>query len=146
MNLVTSIIDIYFNIIGAINIRSISIIIIAIIIGIEFLEFFMEKDGGEEKNAKEKARKQRDMERFKKLVGLESNRKSVRGILSKIGPEERQPGESPSTAKGYLSGYDEALQPGNDRAQVIGSRTYTVRAVLEGNYIYLEEVEEKASF
>ncbi|MFH2110017.1 MAG: hypothetical protein ABIJ47_02030 [Candidatus Bathyarchaeota archaeon] len=149
MDLISSIIELYFKLIDSINLRNVSIVIIVIIIGIEFLEFFVDTDESEETDVKEKKpRKRRDNTYFKKLFGLEGKKRSVRSGLDKSGPSASQP-EAPATGsnpgQGYLAEYDEALSSGKGKVQVIGSKTYTVRTVLDGNYIYLEEVEEKAS-
>lgn len=148
MDWVSSIIEIYFKLIDSINLRNVTIVIIVIIIGIEFLEFFADADESEETDVKErKPRKRRDSTYFKKLFGLEGKKRSVRGGLDKTGPSA-SPSEAPVTApdpgQGYLADYDEVLSSGKNKVQVIGSKTYTVRTVLDGNYIYLEEVEEKA--
>jgi len=149
MDLISSIIELYFNLIDSINLRNVSIVIIVIIIGIEFLEFFVDTGEGEETDVKErKPRKRRDNTYFKKLFGLEGKKRGVRSGLDKSGPGASQP-EAPAAGsnpgQGYLAEYDEALSLGKGNVQVIGSKTYTVRTVLDGNYIYLEEVEEKAS-
>lgn len=149
MDLISSIIELYFKLIDSINLRNVSIVIIVIIIGIKFLEFFVDTDEIEETDVKKrKPRKRRDNTYFKKLFGLEGKKKSVRSGLDRGGPSASQP-EAPATGRnpgqGYLAEYDESLSSGRDKVQVIGSKTYTVRTVLDGNYIYLEEVEEKAS-
>ena len=149
MDLISSIIELYFKLIDSINLRNVSIVIIVIIIGIKFLEFFVDTDEIEETDVKKrKPRKRRDNTYFKKLFGLEGKKKSVRSGLDRGRPSASQP-EAPATGRnpgqGYLAEYDESLSSGRDKVQVIGSKTYTVRTVLDGNYIYLEEVEEKAS-
>ncbi|TRO54134.1 hypothetical protein E2P71_04995 [Candidatus Bathyarchaeota archaeon] len=150
MDLISSIIELYFSIMELINVRSVSIVIIVLIIGIEFLEFFTDKNEVEEDDvADRKPRKRKDNAYFRKLFGLESGKGSVRSGLDKSGPSAASHPESASTgsdpAQGYLANYDEGLSSGEDKVQVIGSKTYTVRTVLEGNYIYLEEVEGKAT-
>ena len=149
MDVISSIIELYFKLIDSINLRNVSIVIIVIIIGIKFLEFFVDTDESEETDVKKrKPRKKKDNTYFKKLFGLEGKKKSVRSGLDKSGPSASQP-EAPTTGRnpgqGYLAEYDEALSSGRDKVQVIGSKTYTLRTVLDANYIYLEEVEEKTS-
>jgi hypothetical protein len=150
MDLISSIIELYFNLVDSINLRNISIVIIVIIIGIEFLEFFVDADESEETGVKErKPRKKKENTYFKKLFGLEGKKRSVRSGLDKSGPSATTQQEAPAIGRnptqGYLAEYDESLSSGKDKVQVIGSKTYTVRTVLDGNYIYLEELEEKAS-
>jgi hypothetical protein len=150
MDLVASIIELYFKLIDSINLRNVSIVIIVIIIGIEFLEYFTDAGEGEEDNVKEKPRKKRENTYFKKLFGLAGKKRSVRGELDLNGASNLKKSHEdhdplPVVDQSYISKYDEGLSSGKNKVQIIGSKTYTVRTVLDGNYIYLEEVEEKAS-
>ncbi len=140
MDIVSTVIDLYFRVMESLNVRNVSVAILVLIIGIEFIEFFAEEDEQEKIGERRRARKKPDV---KKLLGLGRDRKGVlvmadeKGVsgapkrAKETGPQTR--GRKPSLkAFGFAS---------EDVAEVIGSRTYTIRTVLEGNHIYLEKVE-----
>lgn len=146
MDLISSIIDIYFKLMEYVNVKNVSILIIVIIIGIEFVEFF---SGSEEEEGSE-SQKKRTGKRVKnklirKVFGLESKNKK---ILERMGVNEAQVAQGSSEeASGRsqrpLGELENLLPPPGTEARVIGSKTYTVRTVLDGNYIYMEKVEDK---
>ena len=146
MDLISSIIELYFTLVDSIDLRTVSVLIIVVIIGIEFLEFFTDAEAEEADPGRRRQGKMRGGAYFKRLFGLEGKGRSVRGGLDRAGPAPAQPGAPAperGAAQGHPAGLDEALPPAAGGAQVIGSKTYTVRTILDGNYVYLEEVEER---
>jgi hypothetical protein len=139
MDIVASVIDLYFRVMESLNVRNISVAILVLIIGIEFIEFFSEEDESEAPGERRRPRKKPDV---KKLLGLGGDRKGVLIMADEKGGgeareavEHRRPTQ-PQRPSPKILGF--ASEEG---AEVIGSRTYTIRTVLEGNHIYLEKVE-----
>jgi hypothetical protein len=146
MDLISSIIDTYFKLIEYVNVKNVSILIIIIIIGIEFVEFFSgsEEEEGSESH-KKRPGKQINNKLIRKVFGLESKNKK---ILERMGVNEAQVAQGSSKEDGVcskrpLGELENLLPPPGTEARVIGSKTYTIRTVLDGNYIYMEKVEEK---
>jgi hypothetical protein len=128
----------------SLNVRNISIAILVLIIGIEFMEFFSEKDELEDVGERRRTRKKPDV---KKILGLGRERNGVLITTDEAGVSDtpkRVPATNRSTqaqrpslkALGFAS---------EDEAEVIGSRTYTIRTVLDGNHIYLEKIDGQSS-
>jgi len=146
MDLIASIIDTYFKLMEYVNVKNVSILIIVIIIGIEFLEFFTGSEGEEgPEGHKKRTGKQVNNKLIRKVFGLESRNKKM---LERMGVTEEQTTQrSPEEANGRsqkpVGELENLLPPPGTEARVIGSKTYTVRTVLDGNYIYMEKVEEK---
>jgi len=139
MDIVGAIIDLYFRVMESLNVRNVSVAILVLIIGIEFIEFFTEEET-ENLEERKRPRKKPDV---KKLLGLGRDRKGVLIMADEKGvsgvPEGVKENGRPTRARspslkslGFSS---------EEEAEVIGSRTYTIRTVLEGNHIYLEKVE-----
>jgi len=143
MDLISSIIDIYFKLMEYVNVKNVSILIIVIIIGIEFVEFF---SGSEEEEGSESHKKRTGKRVKNKLIrrvfGLESKNKK---ILERMGVNEAQGSSEEASGRSQrpLGELENLLPPAGTEARVIGSKTYTVRTVLDGNYIYMEKVEDK---
>jgi hypothetical protein len=146
MDLISSIIDTYFRLMEYVNVKNVSILIIVIIIGIEFVEFF---SGSEEEENSESHKKRPGKQVKNKLIrrvfGLESKNKKM---LERMGVNEAQamqgsPEEAGGRSQRPVGELESLLPPPGAEARVIGSKTYTVRTVLDGNYIYMEKVEEK---
>jgi len=143
MDLISSIIDIYFKLMEYVNVKNVSILIIVIIIGIEFVEFF---SGSEEEEGSESHKKRTGKRVKNKLIrrvfGLESKNKK---ILERMGVNEAQGSSEEASGRSQrpLGELENLLPPPGTEARVIGSKTYTVRTVLDGNYIYMEKVEDK---
>jgi len=136
MDIISTIIDLYFRVMESLNVRNISIAILVLIIGIEFIEFFTEE---ETENLGER-RKKPDV---KKLLGLSRNRNGVLVMTDEKGvgvaPEGvKEIGRSTRTRKPGMKALGFTSEAA---AEVIGSKTYTIRTVLEGNHVYLERVE-----
>jgi len=140
MDIVSTVIDLYFRVMESLNVRNISIAILVLIIGIEFIEFFAEKDEMENVGDKRRPRKKPDV---KKILGLGRERKGMLLMADeadasdtlesvKVSNRPTQAQRPSHKAMGFAS---------EDRAEIIGSRTYTIRTVLDGNHIYLEKVE-----
>jgi len=145
MDLISSIIDTYFTLIEYVNVKNVSILIIVIIIGIEFVEFFSGSEGEEgPESHKKRTGKQVNNKLIRKVFGLESKNKK---ILERMGNEAQvaqgSPEEDVGRSKRPLGDLGNLLPPPGTEARVIGSKTYTVRTVLDGNYIYMEKVEER---
>jgi len=141
MDIVTAVIDLYFRVMESLNVRNISIAIIVLIIGIEFTEFFAEKDELEDVGARSRTRKKKPD--VKKILGLGRERNGMLYMADEadVGDTSRSvtAANRPAQARGPSS---KALGfASEDKAEVIGSRTYTIRTVLDGNHIYLEKVE-----
>ena len=84
------------------------------------------------------ARKKPDV---KKLLGLSRNRNGVLVMADEKGvvPEGvKETGRSTRTRRPGMKALGFASE---EAAEVIGSKTYTIRTVLEGNHVYLERVE-----
>jgi hypothetical protein len=138
MGIVGTIIDLYFRVMESLNVRNVSVAILVLIIGIEFIEFFAEED--ETESPGERTRRKPDV---KKLLGLGQDRKGVLIMADEKGvsgasegvkkPRRLTQAKRPSLKSLGFSSEEEA--------EVIGSRTYTIRTVLDGNHIYLEKVE-----
>ncbi len=140
MDIVSTIIDLYFRVMESVNVRNVSVAILVLIIGIEFIEFFSEGDETEDLGERRRARKKPDV---KKLLGLGQDRKGVLVMANEKGvngaPEgEKEKGRPARARRPSLRSLGFAS---DEEAEVIGSRTYTIRTVLEGNHIYLEKVE-----
>jgi len=146
MDLISSIIDTYFTLIEYVNVKNVSILIIVIIIGIEFVEFFSGSEGEEgQESQKRKPGRQVNNKLIRKVFGLESRNKK---ILERMGVTEaqntqRSSEEAPDRGQRPVRELEYLLPSPGTEAKVIGSKTYTVRTVLDGNYIYMEKVEEK---
>ena len=141
MDIVSTVIDLYFRVMESLNVRNISIAILVLIIGIEFIEFFAEKDEMEDIDEKRRTRKKKPD--VKKILGLGRERKGMLLMADEADvsdtPKRVKASNRPTQAKRpSLKGMGFASE---DRAEVIGSRTYTIRTVLDGNHIYLEKVE-----
>jgi hypothetical protein len=141
MDIVSTVIDLYFRVMESLNVRNISIAILVLIIGIEFIEFFAEKD--ETENVGDKRRTMKKKPDVKKILGLGRERQGMLLMADEAGvndtPKSVTATNRPTQAQrpshkalGFAS---------ENRAEVIGSRTYTIRTVLDGNHIYLEKVE-----
>jgi hypothetical protein len=146
MDLISSIIDTYFKLIEYVNVKNVSILIIVIIIGIEFVEFFSgsEEEEGSESH-KKRTGKQVNNKIIRKVFGLESRNKKM---LERIGVTEaqttqRSSDEAPDRGQRPVSELEYLLPSPGTESKVIGSKTYTVRTVLDGNYIYMDKVEER---
>jgi hypothetical protein len=141
MDIVATVIDLYFRVMESLNVRNVSVAILVLIIGIEFIEFFAEGDESENLGEGRKKRKKPDV---KKLLGLGRDRN---GVLI-MAADEKGVGSAPEGVEGN-GRQTQARRPSlkalgfasEDGAEVIGSKTYTIRTVLEGNHIYLEKVE-----
>jgi len=141
MDIISTVIDLYFRVMESLNVRNISIAILVLIIGIEFMEFFAEKD--ERENVGDKRRTRKKKPDIKKILGLGRERK---GML--LMADEADVSDTPKSVT-VSNRPTQAQRPrlkalgfaSEDRAEVIGSRTYTIRTVLDGNHIYLEKVE-----
>ena len=140
MDIVSTVIDLYFRVMESLNVRNISIAILVLIIGIEFIEFFAEKDEMENFGDKRRSRKKPDVE---KILGLGRRRKSMLLMADEEGFSDTP---KSATATNHVT---QSQRPrhkamgfaSEDGAEIIGSRTYTIRTVLDGNHIYLEKVE-----
>jgi len=139
MDIVASVIDLYFSVMESLNVRNISVAILVLIIGIEFIEFLAEEDESKTLGERRKPRKKPDV---KKLLGLGGDRKSVLIMAdeesngkSREVVEHRRPAQAQRASLKTLGFASE------EGSEIIGSRTYTIRTVLEGNHIYLEKVE-----
>lgn len=141
MYIVSTVIDLYFRVMESLNVRNISIAILVLIIGIEFMEFFAEKD--EMENIGEKRRTRKKKPDIKKILSFGRERK---GML--LMADEADVSDTPKSVT-VSNRPTQAQRPrlkamgfaSEDRAEVIGSRTYTIRTVLDGNHIYLEKIE-----
>jgi hypothetical protein len=135
MDIISTVIDLYFRVMESLNVRNISIAILVLIIGIEFIEFFTEE---ETENLGER-RRERKKPDVKKLLGLSRNRNGVLVMADEKGvaPEGVKETGS-STRRPSMKALSFASE---EAAEVIGSKTYTIRTVLEGNHVYLERVE-----
>lgn len=141
MDIISTVIDLYFRVMESLNVRNISIAILVLIIGIEFMEFFAEKD--EMENIGEKIRTRKKKPDIKKILSFGRERK---GML--LMADEADVSDTPKSVT-VSNRPTQAQRPRlkalgfapEDRAEVIGSRTYTIRTVLDGNHIYLEKVE-----
>lgn len=141
MDIISTVIDLYFRVMESLNVRNISIAILLLIIGIEFMEFFAEKD--EMENVGEKRRTRKKKPDIKKILSFGRERK---GML--LMADEADVSDTPKRVT-VSNRPTQAQRPrlkalgfaSEDRAEVIGSRTYTIRTVLDGNHIYLEKVE-----
>jgi hypothetical protein len=141
MDIISTVIDLYFRVMESLNVRNVSVAILVLIIGIEFIEFFAEKDEAENVGERRRAKKPD----VKKMLGLARGRNGVLMVADETGAGDASKSVSASShptktrrpslkALGFTS---------EDGAEVIGSRTYTIRTVLDGNHIYLEKVEEQ---
>ena len=146
MDIISSIIDLYFSVMDSVNVRNVSIAIIVIIIGIEFIEFFIDPEEAEK--VRETNYRAKKKNRFiKQLFGLdkkrveaphrnrldESDRASILNVNSK--------GASVSGQTSAMPEDSAMLHVGDDGVEVIGSKTFTIRTILDGNHIYMEKVE-----
>jgi hypothetical protein len=139
MDIISTVIDLYFRVMESLNVRNISIAILVLIIGIEFIEFFTEE---ETENLGER-RRERKKPDVKKLLGLSRNRNGVLVMADEkgvgIAPEGvKETGRSTRTRRPGMKALGFTSEAA---AEVIGSKTYTIRTVLEGNHVYLERVE-----
>jgi len=139
MDIVGTVIDLYFRVMESLNVRNVSVAILVLIIGIEFIEFFAEE---ETENLGETRRKRRKPD-VKKLIGLSRNRNGVLVMADEkdvAGAPEgvKETGRSTQTRRPSMKALGFAAE---EAAEVIGSKTYTIRTVLEGNHVYLEKVE-----
>lgn len=140
MDIISTVIDLYFRVMESLNVRNISIAILVLIIGIEFLEFFTEKD---ELDVSERRRPRKKKPDVKKLLGLSRERNGMLYVADEAGVNDRSKRVTAANRP------TQARRPGprtlgfasEDKAEVIGSRTYTIRTVLDGNHIYLEKIE-----
>jgi len=141
MDIISTVIDLYFRVMESLNVRNISIAILVLIIGIEFMEFFAETD--ERENIGDKRRTRKKKPNIKKILSFGRERK---GML--LMADEADVTDTPKSVT-VSNRPTQAQRPrlkalgfaSEDRAEVIGSRTYTIRTVLDGNHIYLEKVE-----
>lgn len=141
MDIISTVIDLYFRVMESLNVRNISIAILVLIIGIEFMEFFAETD--ERENIGDKRRTRKKKPNIKKILSFGRERK---GML--LMADEADVSDTPKSVT-VSNRPTQAQRPrlkalgfaSEDRAEVIGSRTYTIRTVLDGNHIYLEKVE-----
>jgi hypothetical protein len=140
MDIVSTVIDLYFRVMESLNVRNISIAILVLIIGIEFIEFFAEKDETENLGDKRRTKKKPDV---KKILGLGRERQGMLLMADEAGvsdtPKIVTATNRPTQAQ--RSSHKALGFAFENRAEVIGSRTYTIRTVLDGNHIYLEKVE-----
>ncbi len=140
MDIVSTVIDLYFRVMESLNVRNVSIAILVLIIGIEFIEYFSEEDETEEGGERRRTRKKPDV---KKILGLS---RDGNGLLKMA--DERGVRDAPRSFK-TTNRSTQAQRPSvkalglasEDGSEVIGSRTYTIRTVLDGNHIYLEKIE-----
>jgi len=94
-------------------------------------------------NVGDKRRTRKKKPDIKKILGLGQERK---GML--LMADEADVSDTPKSVT-VSNRPTQAQRPSlkalgfasKDRAEVIGSRTYTIRTVLDGNHIYLEKVE-----
>jgi hypothetical protein len=140
MDIVSTVIDLYFRVMESVNVRNVSVAILVLIIGIEFIEFFSEGDETESPRERKKTKKKPDV---KKLLGLGQDRRGVLVMADEKGvsgaPEDvKEKGRLARARRPSLRSLGFASE---EEAEVIGSRTYTIRTVLVGNHIYLEKVE-----
>jgi len=140
MDIVSTVIDLYFRVMESLNVRNISIAILVLIIGIEFIEFFAEKDEMENVGDKRRTRKKPDV---KKILGLGRERKGMLLMADEADISDTLESVKVSNrpTKAQRLNHKAMGFASEDRAEIIGSRTYTIRTVLDGNHIYLEKVE-----
>ena len=140
MDIVSTVIDLYFRVMESLNVRNISIAILVLIIGIEFIEFFAEKDEMENVGDKRRTRKKPDV---KKILGLGRERKGMLLMADEADASDTLESVKVSNrpTKAQRPSHKAMGFASEDRAEIIGSRTYTIRTVLDGNHIYLEKVE-----
>lgn len=140
MDIISTVIDLYFRVMDSLNVRNISVAILVLIIGIEFLEFFAETDEMENVGDNRRTRKKPDI---KKILGFGRERKGMLLMADEAGVSETP--KSVTVSKRPTQAQRPSLKSlgfaSEDRVEVIGSRTYTIRTVLDGNHIYLEKVE-----
>ncbi len=139
MDIVGTVIDLYFRVMESMNVRNVSVAILVLIISIEFIEFFTEE---ETENLGERRRKRRKPD-VKKLIGLSWNRNGVLVLADEKGGGGASEGvkdtrRSTQSRRPSMKAIGFASE---EAAEVIGSKTYTIRTVLEGNHVYLEKVE-----
>jgi len=139
MDIISTVIDLYFRVMESLNVRNISIAILVLIIGIEFIEFFTEE---ETENLGER-RRERKKPDVKKLLGLSRNRNGVLVMADEKGVDVAPDGvkEFVRSTRMRRPGMKALGFASEEAAEVIGSKTYTIRTVLEGNHVYLERVE-----
>lgn len=146
MDLAATIIELYFALMESINIRNVSIAIIIIIIGIEFIEYYISPDEDEDTEPRKKKtpKKQVGGKLVRRLFGLEGRNKELLERMSEEEPSIAAPAASAPPRAGLREAKTmvEALPPSEPGARVLGSRTYTVRTVLDGNYVYLEKIDD----
>jgi hypothetical protein len=145
MDVVASIIELYFALMESINVRNVSIAIILVIIGIEFIEYYISPDEDDLKEThRKKPGKQGKNKLIRRVFGLEAKNKEM---LERVSAEEPQAMRRQVVAAPLGAGMKEGegledvLPPAGAGARVIGSRTYTVQTVLDGNYVYLEKLD-----
>jgi hypothetical protein len=146
MDVAATIIELYFALMESINIRNVSIAIIIIIIGIEFIEYYISPDEDEtpEPRKKKTAKKRAGGKLMRRLFGLEGRNKELLERMSEDEPSVAAPAASapPRAGQRDAKGLEDALPASEPGARVLGSRTYTVRTVLDGNYVYLEKIDD----
>jgi hypothetical protein len=146
MDVAATIIELYFALMESINIRNVSIAIIIIIIGIEFIEYYISPDEEDapETRKKKPAKKKTGGKLLRRLFGLEGRNKELLERMSEEEPSVAAPAASASPRPSLREAkeLEDALPASEPGARVLGSRTYTVRTVLDGNYVYLEKIDD----
>ena len=146
MDVAATIIELYFALMESINIRNVSIAIIIIIIGIEFIEYYISPDeeDASEPRKKKSAKKKAGGKLLRRLFGLDGRNKELLERMSEEEPSVAAPAASapPRPSLREAKGLEEALPSSEPGARILGSMTYTVRTVLDGNYVYLEKIDD----
>ncbi len=100
MDVAATIIELYFALMESINIRNVSIAIIIIIIGIEFIEYYISPDEDEtpEPRKKKTAKKRAGGKLMRRLFGLEGRNKELLERMSEDEPSVAAPAASAPAA------------------------------------------------
>ncbi|MCW4050845.1 MAG: hypothetical protein NWE89_14025 [Candidatus Bathyarchaeota archaeon] len=147
MDIIASLIELYFNLMDSINVRNISMAIIVVIIIIEFIEFFIKPEDIEQ------------LTELKPIVKSEKKSfvlqiKNILGRINKYGTDKQTKQKEPkSSTKKPVNDIDvnsysiknnkiETKTKTDNKKEIIGSKTITIRTVIDGNYVYLERIEK----
>ena len=140
MGILSILVDNYFKLMESINVRSISVVIIVVIILIEFLEIFIKPE--EIGTSINKISKKNIFEKSNFLKGIVNinNEKKPTPNKIKTTPFNKDVEGNYFVSNVNIIKEEKPIIMSNEK-EVLGSKTININTVLDGNNLYLERIE-----
>lgn len=141
MGILSIIVDNYFRIMESINVRSISVVIIIVIILIEFLEIFIKPEDIEASVRKIPKKNKAEKSNFLRRIVKINKDKKTQPNKEKVNPFNKD-NEGNYFVNSIKNSIKEVPIIITDDKEVLGTKTIVINTVLDGNNLYLERIEK----